>query len=266
MRASDYNERPMATRKKAASAPRAQRKRTPSLGHAPAPKALFEATQARLLRAIPDAICELNHRNAFELLVATILSAQSTDRMVNSVTPGLFQRWPTPAALAAATQEEVETLIKRTGFFRSKAKAIRGTARMLVELHNGQVPKTLDALIALPGVARKTANVVLGTAFGISEGFVVDTHVSRVALRLKLTSETEPRKIERDLCNGFPKADWVDLSHRVLLHGRYTCLAKKPMCTECPLNELCESRLSAPENSWEQRADSEALRVPRRSV
>ncbi len=252
----------MTTRKKAAPAKKASKKRVPAQPARVAEKALFEAVQARLERAVPNAICELNFQSPFELLIATILSAQSTDRMVNAVTPELFRRWPTASALASAAQEEVESVIKRTGFFRSKAASIRGTAQQLVEHHGGQVPKDLQALIALPGVARKTANVVLGTAFGINEGFVVDTHVSRVAQRLQLSAETDPKKIERDLCHGFPQSVWADMSHRVLLHGRYTCLAKKPLCAECPLNELCESRLAAPQHSWEERADAEAQRVP----
>lgn len=229
-----------------------------------APAQVFEAVRLRLEKAIPEAICELDHRNAFELLIATILSAQSTDRTVNSVTPALFAKWPTPQALARAPQEEVEEQVLRTGFYRSKAKSIRGAAQAIVEQHHGKVPRTLSALIELPGVARKTANVVLGTAFGISEGFVVDTHVMRVAFRLGLSSHTEPAKVERDLCSGFPQAHWIGLSHRVLLHGRYTCLAKNPMCAKCPLNELCPSRKAAPELDWDERAKEEATRIPKR--
>jgi endonuclease-3 len=206
-------------------------------------------------------VCELNHGSPFELLIATILSAQSTDRMVNSVTPVLFARWPTPAALAAAPQEDVEEVVKRTGFFRNKAKAIRGAAEKVANEHGGTVPKSLEELIALPGVARKTANVVLGTGYGVASGFVVDTHVTRVAGRLGLTQHTDPVKIEADLCQGFDQKHWVDMSHRVLLHGRYTCVAKKPWCTECPLNELCPSRESEPSGSWQERAKGEAARV-----
>jgi len=221
----------------------------------------FADVQERLEKAVPKAVCELNHRSPFELLIATILSAQSTDRTVNAVTPALFARWPTPDALAAAPQEEVEEVIKRTGFFRNKAKAIRGAAEQIASKHGGKVPKTLEELVELPGVARKTANVVLGTGYRIASGFVVDTHVTRVAGRLGLTTHTDPVKIEADLCAGLAREHWVDMSHRVLLHGRYTCVAKKPWCTECPLNELCPSRESEPSESWQERAKGEAARV-----
>jgi endonuclease-3 len=215
----------------------------------------------RLISALPEPRCELAFKNGFELLVATILSAQSTDKAVNTVTPELFKRWPSPRALAGAAQEDVEVVVKRTGFFRNKAKSIRTTAQKLVSDFAGEVPRTLDALVTLPGVARKTANVVLGTAYGIASGFVVDTHISRVAQRLHLTEASEPVKIEQDLCARFPSAEWVDMGHRILLHGRYTCLAKKPLCTACPLNELCPSRENKPEGSWEERARGEAQRV-----
>lgn len=239
-------------------AKKSENARTPASHMKSAPPA---QVAERLALAVPKAQCELNHQNAFELLVATILSAQSTDKMVNTVTPELFRRWPTPEALADAPQEEVEEVIKRTGFFRNKAKSIRGAAAKLVQEHGGEVPKSLDALIALPGVARKTANVVLGTAYGIASGFVVDTHVMRVSQRLGLTQHKEPAKIELDLCEHFPREHWVDLGHRILLHGRYTCLAKAPMCEHCPLNELCPSRLKEPLDSWEERAREEAARV-----
>jgi endonuclease-3 len=196
------------------------------------------------------------------LLVATILSAQSTDRTVNSVTPALFARFPTPAALAAASQEEVEALVFRTGFYRNKAKAIRGAATAIVERFGGEVPRTLDELVTLPGVARKTANVVLGTAFGIPGGIAVDTHAGRVARRLDLTSHDDPEKVEADLCALFPVDDWTATGHRLVLHGRYVCLARKPRCTACPLYELCPSRSSDPAvGTWEQRADEEGRLV-----
>jgi len=225
------------------------------------PAASFEAVRARLSRAVPEAVCELVHQSPFELLIATILSAQSTDRTVNSVTPALFKRWPTPEALAAAPQEDVEEVIKRTGFFRNKAKSIRGAAAKIAQEHGGKVPKTLAELVELPGVARKTANVVLGTGYRIASGFVVDTHVTRVAGRLGLTEHTDPVKIEADLCAGFPARDWIDMSHRVLLHGRYTCLAKRPYCQECPLNELCPAREAEAQGTWEERARGEASRL-----
>jgi endonuclease-3 len=206
-------------------------------------------------------VCELRFAQPWELLIATILSAQSTDKMVNAVMPGLLARYPTPRALAAAPQEDVEERVKRTGFFRNKAKAIRGAAQHLLDHHGGEVPKTIEALVAVPGVARKTANVVLGTAYRIAAGFVVDTHVTRVTQRLGLTSETDPVRIEQDLCGAFPREAWIDLGHRFVLHGRYTCLAKRPECACCALNELCPSRLTVPEESWDTRADAEAAKV-----
>jgi endonuclease-3 len=217
--------------------------------------------RARLLRAIPSPRCELAFQNAFQLLIATILSAQSTDKAVNAVTPALFKRYPTAKALAASEPAEVETLITRTGFFRAKTKSIRETAEKLESAFGGEVPRTLEELVTLKGVARKTANVVLGTAYGIASGFVVDTHVARVAGRLGLSKHTEPAKIEQDLCAQFPEEQWVDMGHTILLHGRYTCLAKTPMCEACPLNELCPSRSESPEGTWQARADAEAARV-----
>lgn len=193
----------------------------------------------RLSEAIPEPRVELEHENAFQLLIATILSAQSTDKMINSVTPALFQRYPNAQALASSDQEEVEELVRKTGFYRNKAKAIRGASQKLVEKFGGEVPRTLEEAITLPGVARKTANVVLGSAYGIASGFVVDTHVGRVARRLALTQATDPEDVERDLCAAFPKSMWIDMSHRLLLHGRYTCLAKKPRCDSCPLRPHC---------------------------
>lgn len=219
------------------------------------------AIAQRLEKAVPEAVVELAHRNAWELLVATILSAQSTDKTVNAVTPQLFAKWPTPKALAEAPQEEVEQVIKRTGFFRNKAKAIRAAAHVVHNEHGGEVPRSLETLVQLPGVARKTANVVLGSAYGIPSGFVVDTHVARVAARLGLTGHKEPAKIEADLCALFPQERWIDVSHRVLLHGRYTCLARGPLCSDCPLNELCSAREADPVGSWQERAEHEAVRV-----
>jgi endonuclease-3 len=253
----------MATKKKtpAKKAAKAKQPAKPKQKAAIAGGAPAKDVAERLEKAVPEPVCELKHKSAFQLLIATILSAQSTDKTVNAVTPDLFARWPTPAALAAAPQEEVETVVKRTGFFRNKAKAIRGTAAALVAAHGGEVPRSLDEMVTLPGVARKTANVVLGTAYGIPSGFVVDTHVMRVANRLGLTSHDDPRDIERDLCAQFPQRDWVDMGHRILLHGRYTCLAKAPMCSVCPLNELCPSREGGPEHTWQERARGEAIRV-----
>jgi endonuclease-3 len=188
---------------------------------------------------IPDAKCELDFQSPFQLLVATILSAQTTDKGVNRVTPELFRRFPTPRALADAPQEAVETIIKSTGFFRQKAKNIRSAARAIADEHSGEVPRTMEELIRLPGVARKTANVVLGTAYGISSGITVDTHVTRVSRRLALTRSDDPVRIEQDLMALFPRPDWPSLGHRMVLHGRYTCLARGPRCTACRLLAIC---------------------------
>jgi endonuclease-3 len=213
--------------------------------------------RTRLARAIPDPEVELDHGNAWELLIATILSAQSTDKTVNRVTPELFRHYPTPAELGAAPQEAVEAIVKSTGFFRQKAKAIREVSRIVAEEHGGEVPKTIDALTALPGVARKTANVVLGAAYAIASGIVVDTHVGRVARRLGLTRQEDPEKVEQDLCAIFAKKSWIDIGHRLLLHGRYLCLSRKPDCARCPLAEVCPAREAAPEGRWTERADRE---------
>jgi len=191
-----------------------------------------------LARSLPDAWCALEHRNAFELLVATILSAQCTDAMVNQVTPALFRELPTPAALAAADPARVEELVKRTGFFRQKTKAIQATARALVDAHGGEVPEEMECLTTLPGVGRKTANVVRGTAFRLPAMFV-DTHVRRLAIRLGLTSDDEPERIERDLQALLPPREWTRFAHRLIHHGRRVCLARRPRCSACPLAALC---------------------------
>lgn len=220
----------------------------------------------RLKQAIPDPQCELDHRDGWTLVIATILSAQSTDKMVNRVTPVLFARWPTPAALAAAPQEVVEEVVKSTGFFRNKAKAIRETSRVVAERFGGEVPRTLEELITLPGVARKTANVVLGTAFRITSGVTVDTHAGRVARRLALTTEEDPVKVEQDLCDLFPRDEWIDLGHRFVLHGRYHCLARKPKCGTCALNELCPAAEAPPDGTIEARAAAEWKTVASRGA
>ena len=205
---------------------------------APAIRPLLDALRA----AYPVAECALDHRGPFQLLAATILSAQCTDARVNMVTPELFRRWPGPDALAGATQPAVERVVRSTGFFRNKARSLRGMAAALRDRHGGEVPRTMEALTALPGVARKTANVVLGTAFGIAEGVVVDTHVGRIARRLGLTRETDPVKVERDLQAALPRGEWVMFSHRLIHHGRRVCTARAPRCGECPLSALCPSR------------------------
>lgn len=189
----------------------------------------------------PDATCEIDHRNAYQLLVGTILAAQSTDKMINTVTPALFARFPDATALAAAEPELLEQMIHSTGFFRMKAKHLLGMARAVVEKHGGEIPQTMEALVALPGVARKTANVVLGTAFGKAEGIVVDTHVTRLSARLGLTTETDPVKIEDELQQLLPRSEWVTFPNRLIWHGRRVCFAKKPACESCGLAPLCPS-------------------------
>jgi len=196
---------------------------------------------ARLAAAYPDARCSLDFRTPFELLVATILSAQCTDKRVNMVTPKLFATYPTPAALAAAKPEDVEELIKTTGFFRNKTKSLLGVSAALETRHGGDVPNALDQLVELPGVGRKTANVILGNAFGRNEGVVVDTHVTRVSKRLGLTTHDDPAKIEQDLVALFPREQWTMLAHYLIHHGREICEARLPKCSRCPLAELCPS-------------------------
>lgn len=198
-----------------------------------------DAIEQALAAAYPDAWCELRYASPFELLVATILSAQCTDARVNQVTPALFARYPDARALAAAEDEDLEKLIRPTGFFRTKARALRGMAQALVERHGGEVPASMETLTALPGVGRKTANVILGTAFGIAEGVVVDTHVARVSRRLGLTEHRDPAAIEEDLMALFPRRSWVLLAHRLIIHGRRVCAARRPACNRCPLGSLC---------------------------
>jgi endonuclease-3 len=197
----------------------------------------------RLKAAYPDAKCALDHRNAFELVVSTILSAQCTDVRVNLVTPVLFARYPDAFALARADQADVEEIIKPTGFFRNKTRSLIGMARALVAEHGGEVPRTMEQLRLLPGVGRKTANVVLGNAFGINEGITVDTHVARLSGLLRLTRHDDPMKIEQDLMPLFPQADWALLSHLLIFHGRQVCIARRPRCGECVLADLCPSAI-----------------------
>jgi endonuclease III len=210
-----------------------------------------ESRQARRERATevfdllhaeyPDAHCELDFENPFQLAVATILSAQTTDVRVNEVTPVLFRRYPDPESLASARQEDVEEIVRSTGFFRNKAKNIIGFARGVMERHDGTVPRSMDALAALPGVGRKTANVILGNAFGIDEGVVVDTHVKRLSERLAFTAAKTPEKVERDLMGLFPRPRWTLLSHLLIWHGRRVCDARKPRCEACAVSHLCPS-------------------------
>ena len=185
--------------------------------------------------------CALKHQNAFELLVATILSAQCTDVRVNMVTPRLFAAYPTPAALAEADEQELQEVIRSTGFFRNKARNLLGMARRVMSDFGGEIPTTMAEMLTLPGVARKTANVVLGTAFGIAAGVVVDTHVSRISQRLQLTRKTAPVPIEKDLMAAIPKERWIEFSHQLIHHGRQICRARKPLCSDCRLAESCPS-------------------------
>ena len=195
----------------------------------------------RLKEEYPDAKCALLHQSPFELLVATILSAQCTDKRVNLVTPALFERFPTPAAMGEANIEELEELIRTTGFFRNKARSLKGLGQALMADHDGYVPDSMEALTALPGVGRKTANVVLGNAFGIDEGIVVDTHVQRISKLLGLTDQKTPEKIERDLMELVPRSDWTLWAHLLILHGRSVCKARRPACGNCVLADLCPS-------------------------
>ena len=193
-----------------------------------------------LAKAYPDATCALKHQNAYQLIVATILSAQCTDERVNMVTPGLFAKYPDVRALAAADQSELESMIRSTGFFRAKTTSLRGMAQAVVQDFGGEIPRTLDELVKLPGVGRKTANVVLGTVWGIASGIVVDTHVKRITNLLGLTKSANPEQIEQDLMALIPQSEWVDFAHRLIHHGRRICIARRPKCLECPLLGCCQ--------------------------
>jgi len=196
----------------------------------------------RLDHMYPNATCALQHHSPWELLVATILSAQCTDKRVNEVTPGLFAKYPTPQDFAAVRPEVLASDIRSTGFFNNKSKSIVGAAKKIVSEFGGQVPRTIEELLTVPGAARKTANVVLGTAYGIASGVVVDTHVQRIAQRLDLTKNSDPRKIEQDLMKIIPKEKWILFSHQIILHGRALCVARKPQCAQCELNPVCYAK------------------------
>lgn len=200
------------------------------------------AILAKLDEAYPNATCELNHKNAFQLLIATILSAQCTDVRVNQVTETLFGKYPDAKAFAYAAPSELEQEIRPTGFFRNKTKSIMGASKGILQNFGGEVPRTMEAILTLPGVARKTANVVLGTAYGIPSGIVVDTHVQRIAKRLDLTRNEDPTKIEQDLMQIIPKDKWILFSHQIIWHGRRICQARKPKCMECNLESLCYAK------------------------
>jgi len=218
----------------------------------------------RLREAYPDAACALEHQSPFQLLVATILSAQCTDARVNMVTPGLFARYPDAAAMSLASQEELEEIIRSTGFYRNKAKAIRAASERIEETYGGLVPRSMEELLTLAGVARKTASVVLGVAYGLSEGVVVDTHVMRIARRLGLSRGKSPEEVERDLMRLIPQEEWIHFAHLLIFHGRRTCIARKPHCVDCPVIDLCPSGpyfLGGQTPPWERKA-----RGPKKSM
>jgi endonuclease-3 len=243
----DYNatikmSNPMNTSKKKARTPTSAKKLRGDI----APDRIAAILKA-LDEAYPKAICALTHRSPWELLVATILSAQCTDVRVNMVTPELFRRFPTPQKMAKATLPELEALIRTTGFFRNKAKSIQGAARKIVAEFGGEVPQTLAELITIPGAARKTANVVLGVCFGRAEGVVVDTHVFRIARRLGMAKGDTPQKVEQELMRILPQSRWIDFSHQIIHHGRQVCEARKPKCERCNLEQICTSK----DKSWQ---------------
>jgi len=216
-------------------------KKVPKPKTAAARKARLDRILAELNKLYPNVTCALHHHNAWELLAATILSAQCTDERVNKVTPGLFKKYPTVAAMAAASQDELAQDIRSTGFFNNKARSLIGAAKKLMADHKGEVPRTMDELLQVPGAARKTSNVVLGVAYEIASGVVVDTHVQRISQRLDLTKKEEPVKIEQDLIKLLPQDRWIQFSHQVIHFGRGICVARKPKCGECPLDPICYS-------------------------
>jgi endonuclease-3 len=226
---------------KKANAGRAKRSGPPAVAKGTAPKRV-RAILAKLDEAYPAVTCALHHDNPFQLLIATILSAQCTDVRVNEVTRTLFPKYPSPEAFAYANPNELEADIRPTGFFRNKTKSIMGAGKKIVEEFAGKVPRSMDQLLTLPGVARKTANVVLGTAFGIAAGVVVDTHVQRVSRRLDLTKHTDPKKIEQDLMRILPQEKWILFAHQLIWHGRKRCQARSPRCIECNLERICYSK------------------------
>jgi len=254
----DAKKKPAQAQAKLAKVPAKQAKATPSPAAASPSKrqqraiknatpnaALIATTYGKLRERHSDAHCELDHQSPFQLILATVLSAQSTDVMVNKITPELFERWPTPESLARAEPTEVERVLSKIGMYRQKTKNVIGLSKRLLDEHHGEVPRTLDELVKLPGVGRKTANVVLGVAFGTPEGVVVDTHVQRISQRLGWTKHTEPQDIERDLMALFPRTDWDMLSHTLIFHGRRVCAARKPACAACPVSSECPSAFDA---------------------
>ena len=230
------------SRKRKPRIPRTRRRRLPLAAGRGTDPARIRAILEKLDEAYPAATCALKHENAYQLLIATILSAQCTDERVNQVTATLFKKYPNPKAFAYANPKELEQDVRPTGFFRNKTKSIMGASKMVVEEFCGEVPKTMEELLTLPGVARKTANVVLGTAFGVPSGIVVDTHVQRLSGRLDLSKNTDPKKIERDLMQVIPQEKWIHFGHQMIWHGRRVCRARKPRCMECNLEPLCYSK------------------------
>jgi endonuclease-3 len=231
--------KPKQTQSKAAS-----KKKTPksaASGLKTDPKRVA-AILKKLDEAYPNAVCELNHENAFQLLIATILSAQCTDVRVNQVTATLFKKYPTPEAFADANPAELEQDIRPTGFFRNKTKSVIGASKAVLERFDGKVPRTMEEMLTIPGAARKTSNVVLGTAYGIASGVVVDTHVQRLSNRLELTQNEDPKKIEQDLMKILPQDRWISFSHQIIWHGRRVCHARSPKCVDCNMESLCHSR------------------------
>jgi endonuclease III len=233
--------KPVSSGKSGAAPARNAVARTKALGGDRSPQRVKEILSA-LDEAYPKAVCALNHHTPWELLVATILSAQCTDARVNMVTPSLFKRFPTPAAMAKAEIPELIELIRTTGFFNNKSKSLKGAAQAITERFGGKVPQTLDELITVPGAARKTANVVLGVSFGKAEGVVVDTHVFRIAHRLDLAKGDTPQVVEQELMKILPHEKWIDFSHQVIHHGRQVCVARNPKCKDCNLETLCHSK------------------------
>ncbi|HKQ86216.1 MAG TPA: endonuclease III [Candidatus Acidoferrales bacterium] len=233
----------MALAKKTAKKSKPAKRRTAAAkGPRGSDPARVRAILQKLDEAYPNAICALKHANPFQLLIATILSAQCTDERVNMVTPGLFQKYKDAKGFAYANPAEIENDIRSTGFFRNKTKSIIGASRKIVEDFHGEVPQSMEELLTLPGVARKTANVVLGTGFGIASGVVVDTHVQRLSERLDLTKHTDPKKIEQDLMKAIPQDRWISFAHQLIWHGRRVCVARKPRCIDCNLKTICYSK------------------------
>jgi endonuclease-3 len=229
------------TPKKVAKAPGSSGSGAPPKGYNPLASERVQEILKRLDERYPNVKCALIHSNAWELLVATILSAQCTDARVNMTTPALFKKYPTPQHFAALKPEELEPDIKSTGFFRNKSKSIVGAAKVIVNDFGGEVPKEMEKLLTVPGAARKTANVVLGSWYGIAEGVVVDTHVHRISRRLELTKNNDPKTIEQDLMKVIPHEKWIDFSHQIIHHGRQLCIARKPKCVDCPLENICHA-------------------------